>query len=84
MAQHFLLSAAARSLSVAKVMRMPEPEVETVFRRLRWPGTDGEPVCPGCGCGLWCKCLIWLMLGYVAIVFHAARTASHISGAFLV
>ena len=34
--------------------------------------------------GLWCKCLIWLMLGYVAIVFHAARTASHISGAFLV
>ena len=51
MAQHFLLSAAARSLSVAKVMRMSEPEVETVFRRLRWPGTDGEPVCPGCGCG---------------------------------
>jgi transposase-like protein len=51
MAQHFLLSAAARSLSVAKVMRMSEPEVETVFRRLRWPGTEGEPVCPGCGCG---------------------------------
>jgi transposase-like protein len=51
MSQHFLLSAAARSLSVAKVMRMSEPQVETVFRRLRWPGTEGEPVCPGCGCG---------------------------------
>ena len=50
MVQHFLLSAAARSLSVAKVMRMSEQEVETVFRRLRWLGTDGEPVCPGCGC----------------------------------
>ena len=34
--------------------------------------------------GLWYKCLIWLMLDYVAIVFHAASTASHISGAFLV
>lgn len=51
MAQHFLLSAAARSLSLAKVMHMAEQEVEIVFQRLRWPGTEGEPVCPGCGCG---------------------------------
>lgn len=29
---------------------MAEQEVETVFRCLRWPGTKGEPVCPGCGC----------------------------------
>src|SRR5258708_6899383 len=50
MAQHFLLSAAARSLSAAKIMRMSDRGVENVFLRLRWPGTDGKPVCPGCGC----------------------------------
>ena len=37
MAQHFLLSAAARSLSAAKVMRMSDHGVENVFLRLRWP-----------------------------------------------
>jgi transposase-like protein len=50
MAQHFLLSAAARSLSPAKVMRMSEVEAETVFARLRWPQSDGKPVCPRCDC----------------------------------
>jgi transposase-like protein len=50
MAQHFLLSAAARSLSLAKVMRMSDLGAENVFLRLRWPQTDGKPVCPTCGC----------------------------------
>src|SRR3984885_7198332 len=50
MAQHFLLSAAARSLSPGKVMRMSERGAENVFVRLRWPQTDGKPVCPRCGC----------------------------------
>src|ERR1700709_1084961 len=50
MAQHFLLSAAARSLSLAKVMRVSDTGVENVFLRLRWPDTDGKPVCPDCGC----------------------------------
>jgi hypothetical protein len=45
MAQHFLLSAAARSLSPAKVMRMSDRGAENVFLRLRWPQTDGKPVC---------------------------------------
>jgi hypothetical protein len=49
MAQHSLLSATARSLSAAKIMRMSESGVENVFLRLRWPGTDGKPVCPDCG-----------------------------------
>ena len=48
MAQHFLLSAAARSLSPAKVARMSERGAENVFARLRWPQTDGKPVCPRC------------------------------------
>src|SRR5690348_10602443 len=50
MAQHFLLSAAARSLSCAKIMRMSDRGVENVFLRLRWPETDGRPVCPHCSC----------------------------------
>ncbi len=50
MAQHFLLSADARSLSAAKIMRMSDSGVEAVFLRLRWPETDGKPVCPDCGC----------------------------------
>ena len=56
MAQHFLLSAAARSLSAAKVMRMSDSGVVNVFLRLRWPETDGKPVCPGCGCMICYAC----------------------------
>jgi hypothetical protein len=56
MAQHFLLSAAARSLSTAKIMRMSDRGVENVFLRLRWPGTDGKPVCPSCGCMICYDC----------------------------
>jgi transposase-like protein len=48
--QHFLLSAAARSLSLGKVMRMSDRGAENVFARLRWPTTDGRPCCPKCGC----------------------------------
>jgi transposase-like protein len=49
MAQHFLLSKAAKSLSLAQVFRMSDEEAETMFRKLRWADTDGEPVCPKCG-----------------------------------
>jgi transposase-like protein len=56
MAQHFLLSAGARSLSAAKIMRMSDTGVENVFLRLRWPETDGKPVCPDCGCTICCAC----------------------------
>ncbi len=56
MAQHFLLSAAARSLSLAKVMRMSDTGWKTSFLRLRWPKTDGKPVCPHCGCSTCYSC----------------------------
>ena len=56
MAQHFLLSAGARSLSAAKIMRMSDTGVENVFLRLRWPETDGKPVCPDCGCSICYAC----------------------------
>ena len=28
---------------------MSDEEAETAFRKVRWPETDGEPVCPNCG-----------------------------------
>jgi len=49
MAQHFLLSAAAKTLSLASVFRMTDQEAETAFCKLRWPDTEGAPVCPHCG-----------------------------------
>ena len=49
MAQHFLLSRAARTLSLAKVARMSEDEAHDAFRMIRWCDTGGDPVCPRCG-----------------------------------
>jgi transposase-like protein len=49
MAQHFLLSSAAKSLSLATVARMSEGEAWDAFRVIRWSDTKGEPVCPHCG-----------------------------------
>ena len=50
MPQHFLLSSAARTLSLAKVLRMSDAEAETTFRGLRWAETEGKAVCPHCDC----------------------------------
>jgi transposase-like protein len=50
MSQHFLLSAKARTLSLASVARMSDEEARATFRAIRWAATDGEPVCPRCGC----------------------------------
>jgi transposase-like protein len=49
MSQHFLLSAAARTLNLAKVLRMSDRETETAFASIRWASTNGKPVCPHCG-----------------------------------
>jgi transposase-like protein len=50
MSQHFLLSAAARTLSLAKVMRMSDAAARETFKAIRWASTEGEPVCSKCGC----------------------------------
>jgi transposase-like protein len=50
MVQHFLLSAAARTISLAKVTRMSDEEARDTFRMIRWASTNGEPACPSCGC----------------------------------
>jgi len=49
MAIHFLQSKRARSLSLAQVFRLSDEEAEVMFRKLRWPDTDGAQVCPDCG-----------------------------------
>src|SRR5271167_3548985 len=50
MSQHFLLSAKARTLSLASVLRMTDEEAETAFVRIRWAATEGKPVCVHCEC----------------------------------
>jgi transposase-like protein len=48
--QHFLLSAAARTLSLKAVFTMGEDKAYETFRQMRWAETEGEAVCPRCGC----------------------------------
>ena len=50
MAQHFLLTARARTLSLVQIARMGDDEAHGLFREMRWPATGGEPVCPRCAC----------------------------------
>jgi len=47
MAQHFLKSSAARSLSLAQIFRLSDDEAYSLLKSMRWE--DGEPVCPNCG-----------------------------------
>jgi len=48
--QHFLLSAKARTLSLKAVFTMGEDKAYETFKQMRWPETDGDAVCPRCGC----------------------------------
>ncbi len=50
MAQHFLLSARAKTLSLAQVLRLSDAQAETLFADIRWADNDGAAVCPLCGC----------------------------------
>jgi hypothetical protein len=49
-AQRFLLSAAARTLSLRSIYAEGERAAYRRFCALRWPETSGRPVCPACGC----------------------------------
>jgi hypothetical protein len=50
MAQHFLLSAAARTLSLKEIYKGGEEAAYQTFKAIRWAENDGEAVCPHCGC----------------------------------
>lgn len=49
MAQHFLLSAASRTLSIRQIYKAGEDAAYQTFCEMRWPETNGEAVCPRCG-----------------------------------
>ena len=50
MAQHFLLSAKARTLSLGAIMRMTDDQAHAHFQAIRFADNDGQPYCPRCGC----------------------------------
>jgi hypothetical protein len=50
LAQHFLLSPAARGLKLAAIMRMGDVAAFGVFQAVRFAANDGAPYCPACGC----------------------------------
>ena len=50
MSQHFLLTAAARTLLLSAVARMSDEEAHAKFVAIRWADNDGHPYCPKCGC----------------------------------
>jgi transposase-like protein len=50
LAQHFLLSPAARGLKLTAIMRMDDAAAFGVFQAVRFAANDGSPFCPNCGC----------------------------------
>jgi transposase-like protein len=48
MAQHFLLTAKTRQLSIAKLFKMSDDEALELFASIRWKDNNGLPVCPAC------------------------------------
>ncbi len=50
MAQHFLLSANARTLKLKTIYRMSDTKAFETFTKIRFSDNGGEPFCPECGC----------------------------------
>ncbi|WP_411816767.1 IS1595 family transposase [Hyphococcus sp. DH-69] len=50
MTQHFLLSAASRTLKLKDIYKAGEEAAYRKFCEIRWPETDGDAICPRCGC----------------------------------
>ena len=50
MAQHFLLSAASKTLKLKDIYKAGEEAAYRKFCEIRWPENDGDAVCPRCGC----------------------------------
>ncbi len=50
MAQHFLLSAEARTISLKAIWRMTDDAAWERFKAIRWAATEGRAVCPRCEC----------------------------------
>src|SRR6266699_1217097 len=85
MSQHFLLSAAARTLSLADVARMSDEEAHARFVEIRWADNAGQPYCPKCGCvtvyayatrKLWKCAACWYQFSVTARTIFADRKRS--------
>ncbi len=50
MAQHFLLTAAARTLSLKSIFRMSDDEAHDTFTAIRFADNGGAAFCPRCQC----------------------------------
>ncbi|HVX57753.1 MAG TPA: IS1595 family transposase, partial [Candidatus Saccharimonadales bacterium] len=50
MAQHFLLSAKARTLSLKTIMQMSDDDAHAKFVAIRFANNGGNPFCHACGC----------------------------------
>ena len=50
MSQHFLLTAAARTLSLKAIFRMSDDEAHDTFTAIRFAGNGGAAFCPRCDC----------------------------------
>ena len=50
MTQHFLLSAASKTLKLKDIYKAGEDAAYATFCDIRWPENDGDGVCPRCGC----------------------------------
>jgi len=50
MAQHFLLTAAARTLSLKAIFRMSDDEAHETFTAIRFADNGGAAFCPRCNC----------------------------------
>jgi hypothetical protein len=49
-AQHFITSAAARTLWLVDLCDLSEDAAHKMLCEVRWPDTDGAPICPNCSC----------------------------------
>jgi hypothetical protein len=58
--QHFLLSATARTLSLAQIMRMTDDAARDTFKRVRWSANDGKCAIENIGAGRASK---WRLVG---------------------
>jgi len=50
MSQHFLLTAAARNLSLKGIFRMSDDEAHDTFTAIRFADNGGAAFCPRCQC----------------------------------
>lgn len=50
MAQHFLMSEAARTLSLIDLCELSEESARQMLCKMRWPEMGGAPVCSKCNC----------------------------------